>query len=207
MTHTHTHTQSTNQQESPALRTEHGDGGGGLCVSQREGRHLAGVHAHVGEANVGQHDGGVVRRGRAEGQAAGELWWDGDAEEGVVDGHRHGPRGQPALPGALGQAEVGAHLHPALQRHVLTQHRLHLLGDQHLAGPGSHCTAHRKHTELHTGPPAAQHAKHTVLHHGPPAAQHRNHTRVTLWVPCCTARKTHRVTLCCTLSYGLSDPA
>lgn len=73
-------------------------------------------------------------------QAVDELWGDEDAVTRVVDGHRDGARGQPALPGTLGEGEVGAHLHAALQRHVLPQHSVHTVGHHDLTGPD---TCHR----------------------------------------------------------------
>lgn len=82
-------------------------------------------------------------------QAVDELWGDEDAVARVVDGHRDGARGQPALPGTLGEGEVGAHLHAALQRHVLPQHSVHPLGHHHLTGPD---TCHR-HTSGEKNPP------------------------------------------------------
>lgn len=99
--------------------TEHIDSGRRLRVSQGKRRYFTGVDPHVGEAHVLQRDGGVVGGGRAEMQALDELRGDEDAVARVVDGHRDGARGQPALPGTLGEGEVGAHLHAALQRHVL----------------------------------------------------------------------------------------
>lgn len=77
-------------------------------------------------------------------QAVDELRGDEDAVARVVDGHRDGARGQPPLPGTLGEGEVGAHLHAALQRHVLPQHSVHPLGHHDLTGPD---TCHRHTSE------------------------------------------------------------
>lgn len=125
--------------------TEHADSSGGLCIAQREGGHLAGVDADVSKAHILQYNGGIVGGGRAKEQAVGVLRRDGDAEHGVVDRHRDGAGAQTAFPGTLGQAEVGAHLHPALQGHVLPQHGVHSRGHHHLTAP--HTWSHREERE------------------------------------------------------------